>query len=76
MTKAAMFASAVLKEFILPEIEMIVDEDKKVKHSDLAERADEVFLEPSRARSKVWDALLFFAFEFLMCFSLMKNKKW
>ena len=34
-------------------MEVIIDEEKKVKHSVLSEQAEDVFMKPSKVKSKV-----------------------
>lgn len=51
--KAAWFATQVLKKYLLQEIEVIVDEEKVIKHSDLAEQTEDIFEEPSKVKVKL-----------------------
>ncbi|KAG1678588.1 hypothetical protein FOA52_012595 [Chlamydomonas sp. UWO 241] len=45
--KAAMLASKVMKDFVVPQIEAIVDGDKKVKHSKLSTLTEGAITDPS-----------------------------
>jgi nucleosome binding factor SPN SPT16 subunit len=49
---AGAISAAVLKNFVVPEIETIVDEEKKVTHSAVAEKIDDIFLTPSKINPK------------------------
>ncbi|KAF6173262.1 hypothetical protein GIB67_026957 [Kingdonia uniflora] len=51
--KAAFLTSAVMKSFVVPEVEKIIDEEKKVSHSKLMEETEKSILEPSRVRVKL-----------------------
>ena len=52
MRTAGAISAAVLKNFVVPEIETIVDEEKKVTHSAVAEKIDDIFLSPSKINPK------------------------
>eukprot|EP00955_Chlamydomonas_euryale_P086243 364199-Chlamydomonas_euryale.AAC.5 len=51
--KAAMLASKVMKDFVVPQIERIVDENKKVKHSKLSTATEEAIVDPSKVNVKL-----------------------
>eukprot|EP01083_Nonionella_stella_P072592 195774_1 len=50
---AGQFTSDVLKKYLQPEIETIVDEDKQVSQADLAEQTEDVFMDPKRVDSQL-----------------------
>jgi nucleosome binding factor SPN SPT16 subunit len=50
---ASAISAAVLKNFVVPEIETVVDEEKKVTHSVMAGKIDDIFLTPSKINPKV-----------------------
>ena len=53
MRTAGASSAAVLKNFVVPEIETIVSEEKKVTHSAVAEKMiNDVFLTPSKINPK------------------------
>ncbi|KAK9824573.1 hypothetical protein WJX72_011424 [[Myrmecia] bisecta] len=51
--KAAFLSSSVMKNWMVPELEGIVDEEKRVKHSRLSERLEEVITDPSKINIKL-----------------------
>ncbi|KAI3435579.1 hypothetical protein D9Q98_001644 [Chlorella vulgaris] len=51
--KAAYLASNALLKFTVPQLEGIIDEEKKVRHSKLADRIEEVISEPSKMNIKL-----------------------
>ncbi|MCL7052093.1 hypothetical protein MKW94_008848 [Papaver nudicaule] len=51
--KAAFLASSAMKTFVVPKLEKIVDEEKKVTHSSLMEDTEKVVLEPARIKVKL-----------------------
>lgn len=48
--KAALMCASVMKNFAVAEIESIIDDEKKVKHSKLAERTEAVIQEPAKVK--------------------------
>lgn len=48
VTKAADYAGRVLKKFLLPRIEDIIDKDEKVAQSDLADQTEDAIKEPAK----------------------------
>ncbi|CAD7701780.1 unnamed protein product [Ostreobium quekettii] len=51
--KAAFLAAKVMKDFVVPKVEGIINEEKSVKHSKLQERTEEVIQEPQKAGIKL-----------------------
>ncbi|KAK6915716.1 FACT complex subunit Spt16, N-terminal lobe domain [Dillenia turbinata] len=51
--KAAFLTSSVMKHFVVPQLERIIDEEKKVSHSSLMEDTEQAILEPARIRVKL-----------------------
>uniref|UniRef100_A0A7N0RAU6 FACT complex subunit n=1 Tax=Kalanchoe fedtschenkoi TaxID=63787 RepID=A0A7N0RAU6_KALFE len=51
--KAAYLSASVLKDYMVPKLESIIDEEKKVKHSSLMDDAEKVILEPSKINVKL-----------------------
>lgn len=43
----------VMKEYVVPQIEGIVDDNKKVKHSKLSTTTEEVITDPSKVNVKL-----------------------
>jgi nucleosome binding factor SPN SPT16 subunit len=60
---AGAISAAVLKNFVVPEIETVVDEEKKVTHSALAEKVDDIFATPAKINPKVF-SFIFHLFYF------------
>ena len=48
VTKAADYATKVLKKFLLPRIEDIIDKEEKVAQSDLADQTEDAIKEPAK----------------------------
>jgi len=48
VTKAADYATKVLKKFLLPRIEDIIDKEEKVAQSDLADETEDAIKEPAK----------------------------
>lgn len=62
LLQAAMLGARVLKEFVVQQIESIIDEDKSMKHSKLAEMVEENILDPTKVgpaalRGRPWAPL-------------------
>ncbi|EFN58683.1 hypothetical protein CHLNCDRAFT_140286 [Chlorella variabilis] len=51
--KAAYLVSNALTKFAVPQLEGIIDEEKKVRHSKLADKIEEVISEPSKMEIKL-----------------------
>lgn len=51
--RAAIFSAVVMQKYLVPQIESIVDEDKKVAHSKLASDTEDAFAEPLKLGVKV-----------------------
>ncbi|KAL0292241.1 UNVERIFIED_CONTAM: FACT complex subunit SPT16 [Sesamum calycinum] len=56
--KAAYLTSSVMKYFVVPKLEKIIDEEKKVSHSSLMDDTEKVILEPAKIKSKAYEVLL------------------
>ncbi|XP_073045483.1 FACT complex subunit SPT16 [Primulina eburnea] len=53
LKKAAYLTSSVMKTFVVPKLEKIIDEEKKVTHSSLMDDTEKVILEPARIKVKL-----------------------
>ncbi|XP_065852124.1 FACT complex subunit SPT16-like [Euphorbia lathyris] len=51
--KAAFLTSMVMKEFVVPKLEKIIDEEKKVSHSFLMDDTEKTILQPARIKVKL-----------------------
>ncbi|XAR52735.1 hypothetical protein NMG60_11020956 [Bertholletia excelsa] len=51
--KAAYLTSSVMKHFVVPKLEKVIDEEKKVSHSSLMDDTEKVILEPAKVRVKL-----------------------
>ncbi|KAI3874777.1 hypothetical protein MKW98_019350 [Papaver atlanticum] len=51
--KAAFLSSSVMKHFVVPKLEKIIDEEKKVTHSSLMEETEKAVLEPAKVKVKL-----------------------
>lgn len=51
--KAAYLTSSVMKHFVVPKLEKVIDEEKKVSHSSLMDDTEKVILEPSKVKVKL-----------------------
>lgn len=51
--KSALLGSKVMKEFLVQRMENILDKDKKVKHSKLANMAEEIVRDPQKVGVKL-----------------------
>eukprot|EP01018_Ginkgo_biloba_P030029 Gb_09795 [translate_table: standard] len=51
--KAAFLSASVLKQFVVPKLEVIIDEEKKVTHSDLMDETEKAILDPVKAKVKL-----------------------
>ncbi|KAK9903552.1 hypothetical protein WJX75_008667 [Coccomyxa subellipsoidea] len=51
--KAAFLAASAMKNFAVEELERIIDEEKKVKHSKFGQKIDEVISDPAKCKVKL-----------------------
>ncbi|KAK3409492.1 FACT complex subunit SPT16 [Eucalyptus grandis] len=51
--KAAHLTANVLKNYVVPKLENVIDEEKKVTHSSLMDETEKTILDPSRAKVKL-----------------------
>ncbi|MCL7025085.1 hypothetical protein MKW94_006052 [Papaver nudicaule] len=51
--KAAFLSSSAMKNFVVPKLEKIIDEEKKVTHSSLMEDTEKAVLEPAKVKVKL-----------------------
>ncbi|CAL5330032.1 unnamed protein product [Camellia sinensis] len=51
--KAAYLTSSVMKHFVIPMLEKVIDEEKKVSHSSLIDDKEKVILEPAKVKVKL-----------------------
>ncbi|KAM1749380.1 hypothetical protein ACFX1T_010134 [Malus domestica] len=51
--KAAYLTSSVMKTFVVPKLERVIDEEKKISHSSLMDDTEKVILEPARIKVKL-----------------------
>lgn len=51
--KAAFLSSSVMKQFVVPKLEKVIDEEKKVSHSSLMDETEKAILEPARIKVKL-----------------------
>ena len=51
--KAAYLTSAVMKLFVVPKLEQVIDEEKKVSHSSLMDDTEKVITEPAKIKVKL-----------------------
>lgn len=53
MKKAAYLTASVMKNFVVPTVESIIDEEKKVSHTKLMDDTEKVILEPTKVKVKL-----------------------
>lgn len=53
LKKAAYLTSSVMKHFVVPKMEKVIDEEKKVSHSSLMDDTEKVILEPAKIKVKL-----------------------
>jgi len=53
ITKSAELTTRVLRKFLLDKIEGVIDDEKDIKHSLLAEETEDVIVEPKKVKSKL-----------------------
>eukprot|EP00854_Cymbomonas_tetramitiformis_P003190 gene3190-4036_t len=51
--RAAQITCHVMKEFLVAQLESVIDEEKTISHSKLAERTEKVVIDPSKVKLKV-----------------------
>ncbi|KAE9446640.1 hypothetical protein C3L33_21409, partial [Rhododendron williamsianum] len=51
--KAAYLTSSVMKHFVVPKLEKVIDEEKKISHSSLMDDTEKVILEPAKVKVKL-----------------------
>ncbi|MCL7022174.1 hypothetical protein MKW94_024963 [Papaver nudicaule] len=51
--KAAFLSSSAMKNFVVPKLEKIIDEEKKVTHSSLMEDTEKAVLDPAKVKVKL-----------------------
>lgn len=51
--KAAYLTSSVMKHFVVPKLEKVIDEEKKISHSSLMDDTEKAILEPARIKVKL-----------------------
>ncbi|CAH9083048.1 unnamed protein product [Cuscuta epithymum] len=51
--KAAYLTASTLKNFVVPKLEKIIDEEKKVTHSSLTDETEKAMLEPAKVKVKL-----------------------
>lgn len=53
MKKAAYLTASVMKNFVVPTLEKVIDEEKKVTHTTLMDDTEKVILEPTKVKVKL-----------------------
>lgn len=53
INKAAQYSTQVLRKYLLPELETVIDEETIIKHSALAEKTEDVFQDPTKIKIKM-----------------------
>jgi len=51
--RASYLTTSVMKNFVVPKLENVIDDEKKVSHSTLMEETEKVILEPSKVNCKL-----------------------
>ncbi|XP_006830445.2 FACT complex subunit SPT16, partial [Amborella trichopoda] len=51
--KASFLSASVLKNFVVPKLEVIIDEEKKVTHSSLMDDTEKAILDPAKSKVKL-----------------------
>ncbi|CAH9078968.1 unnamed protein product [Cuscuta europaea] len=51
--KAAYLTASTLKNFVVPKLEKVIDEEKKVTHSSLTDETEKAMLEPAKVKVKL-----------------------
>ena len=53
ISKAADYSTRILKKFLIPQIEAVIDEERKVAQSDLADQTEDAIKEPAKWQVQV-----------------------
>lgn len=69
---AATITSAVLKSFLIPRIENVIENEVKITHSDLAQEVEKFILSPEKISVKVRIFPVSFLY-ILICIVFLKN---
>lgn len=48
--RASFLSASVMKSFVVPKLEVAIDEEEKITHAELMEKTEEVILEPSKVK--------------------------
>ncbi|KAK0591966.1 hypothetical protein LWI29_010894 [Acer saccharum] len=56
--KAGYLTYSVMNKIVVPKLENVIDEEKKISHSSLMDETEKAILEPTKAGSKAYEALL------------------
>ena len=51
--KAAFLTSSVMRSFVVPKLEKVIDEEKKISHSALMDETEKTIVEPARIKVKL-----------------------
>ncbi|KAL9259809.1 FACT complex subunit SPT16-like protein [Drosera capensis] len=51
--KAAFLTASVMKNFVVPKLEQVIDEEQKVSHSALMDETEKAVLQPARVKAKL-----------------------
>ncbi|KAA8536705.1 hypothetical protein F0562_029183 [Nyssa sinensis] len=51
--KAAFLSASAMKNFVVPKLEQVIDEERKVTHSSLMDETEKAILEPARVKVKL-----------------------
>ena len=51
--KAAYLTASAMKQFVVPKLEKVIDEEKKVTHSSLMDETEKAIMEPARIKVKL-----------------------
>lgn len=51
--KAAFLTSSVMRSFVVPKLEKVIDEEKKISHSSLMDETEKTIVEPARIKVKL-----------------------
>ncbi|CAM6087378.1 unnamed protein product [Calypogeia fissa] len=51
--KASFLSWSVLKNYVVPKLEVVIDEEKSISHAELMENTEEVILDPAKAKVRL-----------------------
>ncbi|MCO5601625.1 hypothetical protein L7F22_055748 [Adiantum nelumboides] len=51
--KAAFLCASVLKNYVVPKLEVVIDEEKKITHAELMDDTEKAVIDPSKAKVKL-----------------------